>query len=144
MDCLGSFLVRRCCIPSLPYQFRSRIKPGLHWSLVERVLMAQEVPFASVVLSRASFCARCNVLPKTVRKIVNAAHPDHETLLPHRPRRHGRLRHTLRVRSPRRVIKYRSQCLQPHLVWRLQSWRACSRGTLQRPVGEELTGHSKV
>ena len=75
MGCLGAFLVRRCCIPSSPCQFRSRIKPGLHWSLVKRGPMAREIPFESVVLSRASFRARCHVLPKKVKKIIGCCSP---------------------------------------------------------------------
>lgn len=70
MVCLGSFLVRRCCIPSLPDQFRSRINPGLYWSLVERAIRAR-----NMYLSNPSSCQELHL--RTLQRVTEKGKEDH-------------------------------------------------------------------
>lgn len=133
IDCIGSLMVRTCCIPSSPYHLRSLIRPGTGRNFSTNRLRYSCTDLTFGISGALQFWTNAvgnkagNIQMWTIPGSWNMM----TTLSADTWTSRWLLCHVTWINAD---WNYRFRCLPHHRVWRLRSWRECFREISLKPT----------
>jgi hypothetical protein len=144
MLCLGSLMVRTCCIPWSPYHVLSLISPaptGRNFlSATQLIQVTICLPLESVVRPRATIGKHTIEQGGTESDKVGGIPGSWNMMTTSSDDTWTSRWGVTRGGDFIRHVKYRFRCPRRHLGWQPQSWQVCSRESATRPRDEISTG----